>query len=108
LKFIIRTISKTSPLHSLQESSTAQSYFANWILSSPKLLCTVELLFPSSVPVGNHIGPSEVRALPVRRCRRAAWQTLVVTINGIIFGPSEVRAPAVGVAHAGGECSVHY
>ena len=21
------------------------------------------------------IGPSEVRALPVRRCRRAAWQT---------------------------------
>jgi hypothetical protein len=28
------------------------------------------------------IGPSEVRALPVRRCRRAAWQTLVATING--------------------------
>jgi hypothetical protein len=24
------------------------------------------------------------------------------------FGPSEVRAPAVGVAHAGGERSVHY
>ena len=31
------------------------------------------------------IGPSEVRALPVRRCRRAAWQMLVATINGIIF-----------------------
>ena len=28
---------------------------------------------------------SEVRALPVRHCRRAAWQTLVATINGIIF-----------------------
>jgi hypothetical protein len=27
-------------------------------------------------PLGvNSIGPSEVRALPVRRCRRAAWQT---------------------------------
>ena len=24
------------------------------------------------------------------------------------IGPSEVRAPAVGVAHAGGERSVHY
>ena len=23
----------------------------------------------------NTIGPSEVRVLPVRRCRRAAWQT---------------------------------
>jgi hypothetical protein len=31
------------------------------------------------------IGPSEVRALPVRRCRRAAWQTLVATINGIFL-----------------------
>ena len=30
-------------------------------------------------------GPSEVHALPVRRCRRAAWQTLVATINGVIF-----------------------
>jgi hypothetical protein len=26
----------------------------------------------------------------------------------INIGPSEVRAPAVGVAHAGGERSVHY
>jgi hypothetical protein len=26
----------------------------------------------------------------------------------IYIGPSEVRAPAVGVAHAGGERSVHY
>ena len=26
----------------------------------------------------------------------------------LFFGPSEVRAPAVGVAHAGGERSVHY
>jgi hypothetical protein len=25
-----------------------------------------------------------------------------------LIGPSEVRAPAVGVAHAGGERSVHY
>jgi hypothetical protein len=29
------------------------------------------------------MGPSEVRVLPVRRCRRAAWQTLVATINGV-------------------------
>ena len=51
----------------------------------------------------HNFGPSEVRALPVRRCRRAAWQTLVATI-----GPSEVRAPAVDVAHAGGERSGLY
>jgi hypothetical protein len=39
-----------------------------------------------SCPTGiKNIGLSEVRALPVRRCRRAAWQTLVATINGIIL-----------------------
>ena len=30
-------------------------------------------------------GPSEVHALPIRCCRRAAWQTLVATINGVIL-----------------------
>ena len=34
-------------------------------------------------------------------------ENVVSTINTII-GPSEVRAPAVGIAHAGGERSVHY
>jgi hypothetical protein len=49
--------------------------------------CTMQQYFgPSEVrmPAGGiamveyvvaTIGPSEVRALPVRRCRRAAWQT---------------------------------
>jgi hypothetical protein len=32
-----------------------------------------------------HVGPSEVRALPVRCCRRAVWQMLVATINGIFL-----------------------
>jgi hypothetical protein len=32
-----------------------------------------------------YIVPNVVRALPVRPCRWAAWQTLVATINGIIF-----------------------
>jgi hypothetical protein len=31
------------------------------------------------------IGPSEVRALPVRRCRRAAWQMLVATKIIVLF-----------------------
>jgi hypothetical protein len=32
-----------------------------------------------------YVGPSEVRVLPVQRCRRAAWQRFVATINGVIF-----------------------
>ena len=45
-----------------------------------------------------HIGPSEVHAPAVG----------VAHAGGERIGPSEVRAPAVGVAHAGGERSVHY
>jgi hypothetical protein len=76
-------------------------------------------------------GPSEMHALCVRRGWRAAWQSgcmsnIVAPINTIIFSssyflfgcpyvvtinsvsPSEVRAPAVGVAHAGVERSGLY
>ena len=34
----------------------------------------------------SHIGPSEVRALPVRHCRRAAWQTKW-SLNSLSFSP---------------------
>ena len=33
---------------------------------------------------------------------------LELLVKHSFIGPSEVRAPAVGVAHAGGERSVHY
>jgi hypothetical protein len=39
-----------------------------WVICEPKIT----------------FGPSEVHALPVLRCRRAAWQTLVATINTVI------------------------
>ena len=33
---------------------------------------------------------------------------VILSLLVVLIGPSEVRAPAVGVAHAGGERSVHY
>ena len=34
------------------------------------------------------IGPSEVHVLPGWRCRQAAWQIVVATINTVIFSSS--------------------
>jgi hypothetical protein len=47
--------------------------------------------YPLVLSCGTEIGPSEVRALPVRHCRRAALQTQLATINGIIGRAKCVR-----------------
>ena len=48
-----------------------------------KLILATDNLLLINVLWMTLFGPSEVRALPVRRCRRAALQTLVATLMAL-------------------------
>ena len=62
---------------------------------------------PSSGQV--ELSLSELQSLILFHSKNIIWFIQMDCNQPNTFvGPSEVRAPAVGVAHAGGERSVHY
>jgi hypothetical protein len=103
-KLIINSINflVTSNCHNPAQIKTKLGWLYTVLISSALATATPDnLAMPHSNPI--YWGR---KATPIFLA--TPQSTLVFFGTKSHFGPSEVRAPAVGVAHAGGERSVHY